>query len=93
MSHLLKYVILRDRNGDWESYLQTFQGTLPIFRECDCVNYFRCMSWYLENMRNLSYKHPEIYRKFMKGNFVARKFQCRFHQIEATADYLKRKIE
>jgi len=37
---------------------------MPIFAECDCVNYLRHGSWYLEQIKVLQFTHPELYRRF-----------------------------
>ena len=61
ISHLLRNLIACDRDGDWEGHLQVVQDLLPIFRECDSINYLRYASWYLEKMRKLPEEHPYIY--------------------------------
>ena len=37
----LKDLITADRNGDWENHLLSVQKLLPIFAECDSINYLR----------------------------------------------------
>ena len=61
----LKDLITADRNGDWEGHLQAVQNVMPLFQECDSVNYLRYASLYLEQMWQLPENHPEIYEKFM----------------------------
>ena len=68
----LKDLVWADHSGDWECHLQAVQKALPIFAECDSINYQRYGSLYLELMRKLPESHPEIYREFMKGNFVVK---------------------
>ena len=53
LTKILKNLIASDRDGDWEGHLQAVQDLLPIFRECDSINYLRYASWYLEKMRKL----------------------------------------
>ena len=62
--------VAADRNRDWEGHLQPVQELLPVFCECDSINYFRYSSWHLEKMRKLPTEHPEMYQKFMEGNFL-----------------------
>ena len=53
MVSLLKQLIAADRNGNWESHLQTVQRILPIFSEFDSISYLRYRSLYLEQMWRL----------------------------------------
>ena len=48
-----KQLIAADRNGDWETHLQTGQSILPIFSELNSINYLRHGSVYLKQMRRL----------------------------------------
>ena len=41
---ILKALIAADREGDWQAHLQAMQNLLPVFRECDSVNYLRYAS-------------------------------------------------
>ena len=43
---------------------------MPILAECDCVNYLRYGSWYLEQIKVLEFTHPELYRRFSMGQWV-----------------------
>ena len=70
MVSLLKQLIAVDRNGDWESNLQTVQSILPIFTEFDSINH---LGYGLEQMRRLPQDYPEIYDKFINGLFVLKK--------------------
>ena len=44
LSKLLKNLIAPDRDGDSEGHLQAVQDILPIFCECDSINYLRYAS-------------------------------------------------
>ncbi|KAG8176012.1 hypothetical protein JTE90_007009 [Oedothorax gibbosus] len=79
--NLLKFLVAADRNGDWDSHLQAIQNLLPVFREFDSINYLRYASWYLEKMRCLEEKHPEVYHKFKAGNFVVRQTKRPFTAV------------
>ena len=48
MIRKLKMLISADRNGDWNAHLQAAKELLPIFAECDSMNYLRYGSWYLD---------------------------------------------
>ena len=69
---ILKALIAADREGDWQAHLQVMQNLLPVFRECDSINYLRYAFWYVEEMRKLPQDHPEIYEKFIQGHFVVK---------------------
>ena len=56
----LKNFIVADRNGYWNGHLQAAKDLLPLFRECENINYLRYASLYLEQMRNLHMAHPDI---------------------------------
>lgn len=73
----LKLLICSDKNGDWIGHLQAVQNLLPIFCECDSINYFQYASWYLEKMRKLLDEHPDIYKEFLLGKFVVKTDSCR----------------
>ena len=70
LCQMMKNLVAEDRNSDWEAHLQSVQDLLPVFRECDSLNYLRYASWYLEKMRMLKEEYPSIYDQFMQGNFV-----------------------
>ncbi len=71
--YLLKDIIRADREGNWKLHLHTVQQILPIFAAFDCTNYLRWCSIYLEDMRKLEDMYPEVYREFMRGNFVVKR--------------------
>ena len=77
----LKALIAADREGDWEGHLLAVQNLLPIFRECDSINYLRYATLYLEMMRRLPDDHPEIYEKFKAGNFVVNESKKAFSAV------------
>ena len=56
-----------DRTGDWEKHLRTVEKILPIFQQCDSINYLRYANFYLEEMRLFPDKSPEIYNHFKNG--------------------------
>ena len=78
---ILKALIAADREGDWQMHLQAMQNLLPVFRECDNVNYLRCASWYVEKMKKLPQGHPEIYEKFMQVHFVVKQNNREFNAV------------
>lgn len=75
MVSLLKQLIAADRNGDWESHLQTVQSILLIFSEFDNIICLRYESVYLEQMRRLPQDYLEICDKYVNGLFVIVNFE------------------
>ena len=66
----LHNLISVDREGDWEGHLQAIQDLLPVFCQADCISYLRYATWYLEKLRRLDQKHPDIHTGFLAGWFV-----------------------
>ena len=58
--NLLQDLICADRTGDWEKHLRTVEKLLPIFQQCDSINYLRYTSFYLEKITQLPDEFPEI---------------------------------
>ena len=57
------------------------QNLLPVFRECDSINYLRYPSWYVEKVGKLPQDHPEIYEKFMQRHFVVKQNNRVFNAV------------
>ena len=53
--------------------MRTVEKLLPIFQQCDSINYLRYGSYYLEKMRQLPDEFPEIYDHFKNGEFVVKR--------------------
>ena len=68
----LKKLIAADRDGDWHGHLRAVTNLLPLFAECDSINYLRYGSLYLECMRKLPETHTQVYEQFLRGNFVVK---------------------
>ena len=62
--------IASDSEGNWNLHASTVEDSMPIFAECDCINYLRYGSWYLEQIKVLEFSHPELYRRFSIGQWV-----------------------
>ena len=77
----LQDLVCADRDGNWEKHLLSVQKLLPIFAECDSINYLRYASFYLEKMRKLEEEHPEIHAEFLKGNFVVKSNAGSFNAV------------
>ena len=64
IANLLQDLICADRTDDWGKRLRTIEKLLPIFQQCDSMNYLRYASFYLEKMRQHPDEFPEIYDHF-----------------------------
>ena len=69
-ANLLQDLICADRAGDWEKHLRTVGKLLPMFQHCDSIYYLIHASFYLEKMRQLPDKFPEIYNHFKNGELL-----------------------
>ena len=56
--NLLQDLICADRTGDWEKHLRTVEKLLPIFQQCDSINYLRYANFYLEKLRQIPDEFP-----------------------------------
>lgn len=81
MSLLLKNLVAADETGDWGRHLMTIEKLIPIFEQLDSISYLGDISFYLEMISKLAKPFPEIYEKFMKGNFVVKTKPGIFHGI------------
>ena len=54
---------------------------LILFRESDSINYLKCVSLVLEQMRRLPIDHREIHLMFMAGHFVVQQINGSFNAV------------
>ena len=59
-----KNAVVSDREGHWDLHVATVEDSMPIFQEFDCINYLRHGSLYLEQIKVLEVKNPELFRRF-----------------------------
>ncbi|KAG0712847.1 hypothetical protein GWK47_017514 [Chionoecetes opilio] len=68
---IIKNAVVSEREGNWNLLVATVEDSMPIFTECDCINYLRHGSWYLEQIKVLEFTHhPELCQRFSKGQWV-----------------------
>ena len=67
---VVKDAIASDREGNWNLHGATVEDSMSILAECDCINYLRHGSWYLEQIKVQEFTHPELYRRFSIGQWV-----------------------
>ena len=81
IANLLQDLICTDRTGDWKKHLRTVGKLLPVFQQCDSVNYLRYASFYLEKMKQLPDEFPKIYDHFKNREFVVKGKQSTFSDV------------
>lgn len=69
---IIKNAVVCEREGNWNLLVATVEDSMAIFASCDCINYLRHGSWYLEKIKVLEFTHPDIYRRFSMGQWVVR---------------------
>ena len=79
--NLLQDLICADRTSDWEKHLRTVEKLLPIFQQCDSINYLRYASFYLEKITQLPDEFPEICDHFKNGEFVVKEIPGTFSAL------------
>ena len=57
------------------------QELLPVFLECDSINYLRYASFYLETIQKLPQDYTEIYKEFIKGKFAVKTKKGSFNAV------------
>jgi len=66
-------LVIADRTGSWEMHLAAVADCLPMFAAAGHFNYVKSAYLYLQNMKDLELKDPEVYRKFQEGYHVVRR--------------------
>lgn len=72
MASVIKHAVASDREGNFHLHISSVEKSLAIFREHDCLNYLRYGSYYLESTKTLEATHPEIFKCFLRGQFVVK---------------------
>ena len=65
------------RTANWELHLASLEE-FKYFSALDLINYARMIAWYLEDMKQLEIKHPDLWNEFSRGNWVARRTKLSF---------------
>ena len=80
VSVLLKF-IRATREGNWDLHLACLQAMVPWFFAYDHINYARCVSVYICDMKNLETSDPEIYHSLQNGGFTVQRSEHSFAQV------------
>ena len=77
----IKNLVRSDRDGDFLLAMKSIQELCPIFLGLDGINYLRYASFYLELLKQLKIKHPDLYQEFLKGNHVIKTRDGKFNAV------------
>ena len=83
MVNALLQQIKAEHSGNWDLYLSTLAVITPDFYAFDRPNYSRWLPIYIEDMRKLKSKHPQVYEEFTAGNFSISRSGHPFSQVAA----------
>ena len=76
---LLQFRFVRScREGDFELHIESCDEIDDWCMALDRPNYSRALPMYVRDMRQLPSKHPDVYKEFMKGNFVVQRSRHKF---------------
>ena len=69
---VIKNNVASEREGNWNLHVAVTGDSIPIFAEFDCIKYLKSGSWYYERIKALEFTHPDIFRRFMLGQWAVR---------------------
>ena len=67
---VIKNAVAAEREGNWNLHVSVVEDSMAVFAELDCGNYLRYGSWYCERIKTLEFTHPELYRRFLLGQWT-----------------------
>ena len=67
---MIKNAVVSEREGNWNLLVATVKDSMSIFAKCDCISFLCYGSWYLEQIKDLEFTHPELYQHISKGEWV-----------------------
>ena len=72
MVSILRSFIKSARTGNWLLYIQSLHEMLPYLAAAGHNNYVKSIVLHLQKLRQLPQTHPDVFSKFIDGNFVIR---------------------
>ena len=73
MMETARALIRADRTGSWRLHLSAVSDCIPVFAAAGHFNYVKSSYLYLQSMKELDEKHPDIVAKFENGLHVIRR--------------------
>ena len=73
MVRVARALIEADRTGNWQMHLRAVSDCLPIFAAAGHFNYLKSAHYYIQEMNQLSNRHPELSQRFQQGYHVIRR--------------------
>lgn len=85
---ILLQFVKSERTADFDEFISVLEKMCPWYLATDHGHYGRWLPIILADMKQLSVRHPEVYKEFKKGHFTSRrtnkKFSCisddQFHE-------------
>ena len=77
--NMIKSLVTADREGDFTLHMKAIQDLCPVFLGCGSLNYQRYATFYLEQLKDLKNKMPELLLSFMKEDFVVKRTEGSFN--------------
>lgn len=69
MVEIMLGLIRASREGEWILHLASIRVMIPWCFAYDRINYACCLPYYYAQMSQLSFTHPDVYKKFIVGGF------------------------
>ena len=70
MVGIMKRYVWAERSGNWTAHLNEIENMLPYIVSAGHRNYMSCLPIYLNDMRALPEKAPEVHEAFLEGKFT-----------------------
>ena len=80
---VIKNNVAAEREGNWNLHVAVTGDSIPIFCEFDCLKYVKSGSWYYERIKALEFTNPDIFRRFMLGQWAIRESPGWFKAVGA----------
>ena len=74
MSEILYNSLVAERIGNWILHLKSMNDMLPYFAASGHYLYAKSTYLHLQDMINLQYSHPNVFKSFFDGLFVVRRY-------------------
>ena len=81
MVEILLRFIRAERNAIWSLHINALSDMLPYFFAYDRINYARCASVYLSDMKSLPITAGNVYNEFINGNHPIKRAAGTFNQV------------
>ena len=70
MVEILKRYVQAERSGKWQGHIDEVKNMLPYIVAAKHYKYMICLPLYINDTSTLQENHPQVYHKFMEGQFT-----------------------